>query len=425
MHVSATPRLQNPRLSRRELLATSIACAGATTIGVSAAVGQALPASYGAAWREDIAVLFEELRNRHRDLFHHTPEGVLRAAVNQLRADCGELERWCILARIQMIVALAGDGHTFLFADSLYRPYPFEVAWFGDDIRVVRTSPEVSDLLGTRVVRLDGSSAVEICRRLDRVIPQAETPWYVLGQRPDRLKQSELIAALGIARSKDRIFVEAIGSRGERIRRVVEPLALADTPGAMSIELGPRAPEMPDAGFGWRRINGGRAVHLNFRSYDDLPRKAEVFFKDLRAAPPEALIIDLRENSGGNYTLPRDHIIAPLQQMPALNRRGRLFVLIGRKTFSAAMTNATDFRRETEALLVGEPAGARPNGYQELATFTLPHSALRVGCSTASYRFGAPGDRLVEPDITAAPRWDAFRSGSDPAIAAVLAQTAV
>jgi hypothetical protein len=40
-------------------------------------------------------------------------------------------------------------------------------------------------------------------------------------------------------------------------------------------------------------------------------------------------------------------------------------VIIGGRTFSAAMTNAIDFRKETKAILVGEPAGERPNGYQE------------------------------------------------------------
>lgn len=56
--------------------------------------------------------------------------------------------------------------------------------------------------------------------------------------------------------------------------------------------------------------------------------------------------------------------------------------VIGRNTLSAAMTNAADFLKETNAILVGEPTGARPNGWQEKGQFTLPNSHLVVSVST-------------------------------------------
>ena len=408
-------------LSRRDLIAgavTSISCAAAAAPPSSRPSVGTLGAP---AWQEDVTFLFEQMRRRHRNLFHHTPEQQFRAAVDRLRQQCPSMKDWQIIAGIQQVVALAGDGHSFLFASGLYRSYPFEVAWFGDEIRVVRTTPALADLLGARVLKLDDSSPDEICRRLDRTIPQAETPWYVLGQRPDRMRRAELLAAVGIAKSPDRITIEAVDLTGEKRRRVIKPMPLGASDSGLTLALGPIEPALPQAGFGWRRLAECNVVHLNFRSYEDLPERASRFFRELRAEPPRALLIDLRENSGGNYDLPRQHIIGPLQEMPALNREGKLFVLIGRKTFSAAMTNATDFRRETEALLVGEPAGARPNGFQELQTFTLPNSGLKVGCSTAAYRFGAPADKAVLPDLDGAPDWSAFRSGKDKAVDVALA----
>lgn len=109
--------------------------------------------------------------------------------------------------------------------------------------------------------------------------------------------------------------------------------------------------------------------------------------------------------------------------MPTLNRAGHLYVISGRRTFSAAMVNVTDFRRETEAVLVGEPTGARPNGYQENYWFTLPHSNLRVSCAMLKYRFQPESKSdTVLPDQPINPTWKPFSVSKDAALQWVLAQ---
>ena len=73
------------------------------------------------------------------------------------------------------------------------------------------------------------------------------------------------------------------------------------------------------------------------------------------------------------------------------------------------MTNVTDFRRETEAILVGEPTGARPNGYQENYWFTLPLSHLRVSRALLKYRFQPHQETdAVFPDERIDPDWEPF-----------------
>jgi len=97
-------------------------------------------------------------------------------------------------------------------------------------------------------------------------------------------------------------------------------------------------------------------------------------------------------------------------------------VLVGPVTFSAAMTNAVDFRNEARAILVGLPTGARPNGYQEGDEFRLPRSGLMVGYSTRHYRFQQEDTPGVIPDQRIEPTWAAFREGRDTALEWVLTQ---
>jgi hypothetical protein len=98
-----------------------------------------------------------------------------------------------------------------------------------------------------------------------------------------------------------------------------------------------------------------------------------------------------------------------------------LYVLIGRKTFSAAMTNAVDFKRMTEAILIGEPAGAAPNNWQEVRRFHLPSSGINVGVSTRYYEF-LPGESEVRPDRHIPPELGDWASPQDAAVRHVLAQ---
>jgi hypothetical protein len=105
----------------------------------------------------------------------------------------------------------------------------------------------------------------------------------------------------------------------------------------------------------------------------------------IRERNPEKLVIDLRQNRGGDYTVGEKYLIHPVRDIPSINKKGHLFVLIGADTFSADMNNAAQFHSQTAALLVGQEIGEKPNGYQEPRSIILPNSHLTVRYSTRFY----------------------------------------
>jgi hypothetical protein len=96
-------------------------------------------------------------------------------------------------------------------------------------------------------------------------------------------------------------------------------------------------------------------------------------------------------------------------------------VLVGRRTYSAALANATHFRKETQATLVGEPIGERPNSYSENDEMTLPNSKLIVSYSTRYYQFSDEDVPAVLPDVRIDPAWSDYKAGRDAALEWVLA----
>jgi hypothetical protein len=86
------------------------------------------------------------------------------------------------------------------------------------------------------------------------------------------------------------------------------------------------------------------------------------------------------------------------------------------------MVNAIDFRKQMNAILVGEPTGGRPNGYSENDEFKLPNSQMEVSFSTALYKFQQVDSAAVMPDKLIEPSWDIYPTGRDPVMEWILAQ---
>jgi hypothetical protein len=175
-----------------------------------------------------------------------------------------------------------------------------------------------------------------------------------------------------------------------------------------------------DARF-WCKALENATVYCGWRGYQDLDKQAGDMFALLNATKATRLILDMRDNGGGDNTVGDAQIVKPLKAS-AFNRKGHLYVLIGAETFSAAMNNAAQLQDETKAVLVGETIGEKPNSYQEPRQFRLPNSHLVVRASTLWYVFRKTGPNMVAPEKEIIPSWDDVKNGRDPVLDWVLAQ---
>jgi C-terminal processing protease CtpA/Prc len=168
----------------------------------------------------------------------------------------------------------------------------------------------------------------------------------------------------------------------------------------------------PAEPFRFTYLPESQAIYLNFRTYVSLEDNVKKLFQMVDANPVKKLDIDVRQNSGGDFTKARRSLIPEIKRRPAINQKGSLFVIIGRRTFSAAMVNSLDLRKDTNAYLVGEPIGELPNSYSENDEMTLPNSKIVVSYSTRYYKF-VDGENVVMPDKRIDPTWADYKSGRD------------
>jgi len=169
-----------------------------------------------------------------------------------------------------------------------------------------------------------------------------------------------------------------------------------------------------------------RAVYFQYNRVLTDPKEpfdkfVERLFAFIDQHDVDRLIIDLRWNNGGNtYLLPP--VINALVRTPKIDREGGLFIIIGRRTFSAAGNAAAYIQRQTNAIFVGEPTGAKPNSLGDEVYFTLPYSKLAANAADVYWQGSWPQDfrKWIAPQIFVEPTFAAYRSNHDAAMDAIL-----
>jgi C-terminal processing protease CtpA/Prc len=169
------------------------------------------------------------------------------------------------------------------------------------------------------------------------------------------------------------------------------------------------------------KLARGRAVYVGYNAVVvDTTAPAVRLKRLIRSQTVRRLIVDVRLNGGGDNTTYLDLLSA--LQTPKVNRRGRLFLLMGRATFSAAGNFATDVKDYTRAIAVGEPTGGGVKIYSETTSVALPTVGWNVRIATQYMERGAVNDQRlgIDPDVRVDLTSTDFFAGRDPVLARAL-----
>jgi len=375
-------------------------------------------------WHEDLRFLAAELPKKHKNAFNLISKEQFDSMVADLDSKIPSLSDEQIILGMGRIVSRIGDGHTGLGWAWLFPRVPIRMFWFGKELRVVQAGKAFPRLSGARITRIDGRKVEELYERSREYIAPNESEQYVLNADPYLLTYPVFLKVLGAGNSDYGIkfdFTDLRGHKGSIELKAAAPGEKIDW-----IEAYKTAPlylQHPDEPFFYEYLKDAKTVYVNFKWYPRRPqfkKFSNELFNFIDKNDVRKLVFDLRLNGGGDFTRGRDYFIKPLKERKKFLERGRLFTIIGRQTFSAGMANSADFRNDLKAILVGEPTGARPNGYQENRSFSLPNSHLPVSYSTELYKFSETDTPGIIPDKLIAPAWKSYLAGRDPVMEWIL-----
>ena len=381
-------------------------------------------------WREDLQYFARELVKRHANAFHHTTREEFERAVAELDAAIPALEDHQIIIRLLQITSRVGDAHTYVHLPATFKRYPLVFYRFGAELRVVRAAADYKDALGARVVKIGGVGIGDVQARLLGVISQDENEWLVLNNGPAYMAVPEVLHTLGVVADTGRAPFTFEDDTGKQFALSVAPVVPDANLASLLLGAAKSEPlyrQRPAEQFWFTYLPDSQTVYANFRGYPKCGvlgscQEFDDLMKMVDERKPARLVIDMRQNGGGDFTKVRRGLIPAIRKRAEINQPGRLFVVTGRRTLSAAMTNSIDFKKETNATLVGEPPGERPNSYQENDEMTLPNSKIVVSYSTKYYKFLDEDAPAFMPDKRIDPSWDDYKAGRDPVMDWILSR---
>ena len=403
-------------------------------------------------WRYDIRFLADWVGKKSFHPFHTetgdrvvssavSTRGEFEARVGTLLTNVPKLTDGEIEVALFKLVATLGDGHTIL-AGSRRRSefavsFPLAFYIFDDGVYVVSAAQQYRDLVGARIIAIDGMPIESALQKLDPLISRDNAMW-VRTMEPLFLRHVPLLQTLGITHgdkgadfdvrlrdgSRKTVHVEADMTAPDIWNMLPKPadwVWIADS-SSNDFQTG------NDKFYWWRWNPDDRILYVQYNKVADSGKQTlKDFAGELAAAiakyPVEKLVIDMRNNNGGDTFL-NEPLLETVAASPTVNRKGHLYVIIGRRTFSAAMNAVSYFGRFTQALFVGEPTGGKPNAPGDETFFTLPYSGIAVNLSDRYWQSSWPDDfsNWRAPDIATPVTFSDYARGRDAAMDAIRAQ---
>jgi tetratricopeptide (TPR) repeat protein len=386
-------------------------------------------------WRYDLWLLARELKRIHYNPFKKVSREEFEAYVKKLHDDIPSLHDPQIEADFRKLCRMMGDGHTRIGPStaqlsSLFAPVAFYL--FTEGLFITSAAPKHRDLVGAQVLRIGDYTIDQVMEALDKVISHDNKMWLKYIGSTASMRNPRLLNGLGLIPEPDKMEIKIRDEAG-KVRQVALN-AEVNTAADDWVSVRGNAPAPDPLYLKHRRTNywfeyspEHKMVFFQYNAVDNDPNEpltqfCDRLFKFINENEVERLVIDLRWNSGGNNFLNRP-ILHGLIRNDKINRRGKLFVIIGRQTFSAAMNAAAEIERHTNAIFVGEPTGSSPNFVGESVSFSLPYSKMQGTISDLYWQSSVAMDyrTWIAPLLYAPPSFELYRANRDPAMEAILA----
>jgi len=392
------------------------------------------PQPSASEWAEDVRFLADQMKERHADLSSLIDESTLDTTAENIEARISEMSDSRVVMEMFRLAALPNDGHTFpfIFLPSFdlnaypIRPYGFEEGWF-----VIEAGREHQDLVGLELTHIGGIPIENVFNDYDLLLSVESA-----SNRRERFAYVVVIAewleAHGIIDDVDEARFTFASADGKVVTQALRPDPLirnvywtsvrkvaSDQPAVFT------NPRREHYRFEW--LEDQKALYVQYNQCVDQPERESMEAFSVRLAEfidsheVERLIVDLRNNDGGDGKV-NTALLDSIIHSPKINQRGRLFALIGRRTFSAAVMFTSQLQLRTPVILVGEPTGQGPIFFGGPEIVELPNSKLQFAISRRQTQASVPFDRrrAIMPDIPVATTWQAFRNGRDAALDAAL-----
>lgn len=386
-------------------------------------------------WEKDINYLRKKLPKKHKNLFFKINKETFDLKFNSILYKIDHLKDIDIYIALQEVIALLGDDHTFIHNPKISESgiYPISLNWFSDGIYVINTIPEYENLLHKKIVALNKYPIQEVITKLLKTSTQTNNA-VSKNHFLSYIQYKAILEYYDIVTS-DSLLISYINENNELQQQYVNSIKPEKGEKIKTTGLGIEEKALCEQNknkFYWYNYNDSSKIlyaqynkcinkrllkKINHEIANEELGTFKQFtlelFNIMNTKPVEKFIFDMRYNPGGS-SIQGTFFVKKLAKLDNINQYGKLFVVIGKKTFSSAIINALDFKNNTNAIFVGEPTGGKPNHFGEIKKFTLPNSGLVVYYSTKHFIHSQSDTDSFYPNYEINTSFNEYKNGVDP-----------
>jgi len=358
---------------------------------------------------EDLQFLKSELPEKHKNLFAKISEKTFNNRIAEIEQKRNSLNNESFEIELYKLIKEIGDEHTRI--EPIYKTvYPINFDFFEEGTFVISTDTAHSDLLYKKLNGIENSTFKEITEDFKKIIKTDNQSYFdIYFQR--FVNNPRILKGLDITQS-DSIANFILNNEKHQLLSV-EKEKFSSKPTSDLLRYS------NNDNYWYKLIDNSKILYFNYQDCSEQDNKPfEPFINELfsviETKKPQKIIIDLRNNSGGNSAI-LDPFLNKLSKS-YLNKNGSLYVLIGKNTFSSALMNAVDLKRNYKSILVGQPTSGNVNHYGETRGFRLPNSKIIVGYSTKYWEIWKGYNGALKPDIEVKYSIKNFKENIDEAI---------
>lgn len=377
-------------------------------------------------WLYDISYLKEVVNKYHYDLGMKTSAAAQEQMLVELISSIPELTDRQVLARLFKYLGMLGTGHDYFYGEVGLRSFPLKPYLFSDGLYIIDSQDE--DLVGARIEKINNTKideVIEVISRFQTKDNNMQPLWT--GMR--YIMSPDLLEAFGIVDDSENVTLTITESDGNT--REIKPQLvpyISSSPALLPLPNieDPLYLSRIDRSIWLTELEGSNALYLQVNAMSEsFPGEfsaiSERVLEESKNSSTKHLILDVRHNSGGSGAL-ADPIVRALTHFDANNDERNIYVLIGRKTFSAAQILIGGIEKYTDAIFVGEPPSTSPIFPGHIFQFRLPFNGTLGSVSTAIQQTTGEGDSRiwVAPDIPVPISSQQYFSGEDSALSVIM-----
>ncbi len=391
-------------------------------------------------WKTDLNFLKTELTKKHKNLFFKISKQEFEKGIDNIINDLDKDNDITTTIKLTQLIAKIGDTHTNLKIGHLLKKrktLPLGLMSFKDGFYVSATSKSNYEILDKKLIAINNYKIETIIDSL-KTLFVPENIGIINENSPKLIPKHILLNHFGFSTPEESTYT----------------LKLADTNGNItSYNLNEiNIPSGRNRDKIYMKVNTQRPFYMNgsrkifkekyfpkekiyFVQYNKCVSKETIekygnkefayrypsfkefetkVLKELKENPEiDKLIFDMRFNQGGSSYL-AENLIKEIANNENINKKGKLFVVVGSKTFSSAIFNTVNFKKNTNATLIGEETGGKPNHYGNIKKFTLPYSRITVTYSSDYYQLNNRNESTVTPDVLLERTYKDYKNGIDP-----------